>query len=167
MLSKLEAIMKKIIIATMFLFLFSCSSLPNKSGELNKNCFFNESLMSNTQVFNVYFDFNKSSVRLAEKQQLAILIEALKASPENLKISLLGYTDSVGSSKVNKELAKKRVGSVKKFILDQGFKNLDLVEGVGKTSLKNQCNLLKHKSERNECNEEFRRVEVIVYYKTN
>lgn len=145
--------------------LISCQAVNTNKSDVSKSCFFNEKLMKDTMVFNVFFDFNKYNISASEKQQLFMVVEALKASPEGAKVSLLGYTDQVGKPSYNKRLAENRVKAVKQFIKSHGFKNIDLVEGVGESRLKNDCNDLKNKSERNDCNDEFRRVEVSIYPK--
>lgn len=157
--------MKKIVFIFLLIGLASCQAVNTRNSDISKSCLFNETLMKDTMVLNVFFDFNKYNISASEKQQLLMVVEALKASPEGAKVSLLGYTDRVGNAAYNKRLAENRVKAVKSFIESQGFKNIDVVEGVGESQLRSYCNELKSKSERNECNDEFRRVEVIIYPK--
>ncbi len=157
--------MKQIMFIFLLFGLMSCQAVNTHNSDISKSCLFNEKLMKDTMVFNVFFDFNKYNISASEKQQLVMVVEALKASTEGAKVSLLGYTDRIGNTDYNKRLAENRVKAVKNFIESHGFKNIDLVEGVGASQLKSECNTLKSKSERNDCNDEFRRVEVIIYPK--
>lgn len=144
--------------------LSGCGQFINThSSKINKNCIFNERLMQNTQVFNVYFDFNQHNLSPLEKEQLSELIEILKTNQNEEKISLLGYTDTIGTTKYNKLLAQQRTQAVKKFLISNGINNIDVSIGIGKTHLPNKCNSIKNKKQRNECNQDFRRVEIIVY----
>mgnify|MGYP005843306535 CR=1 FL=1 len=144
--------------------LSGCGQFINThSSQINKSCIFNERLMQNTQVFNIYFDFDHYKITPLEKEQLSELIEILKTNKNEEKISLLGYTDSVGSRKYNRILAEKRTAEVKSFLINNGINNIDYTAGIGKTHLPAKCDLIKNKKQRNDCNQDFRRVEIIVY----
>jgi OOP family OmpA-OmpF porin len=86
--------------------------------------------------FIVYFDFDKSSLTAAAKQ---ILDEAAVAYSQNkpVKISVTGYTDTVGTVAYNLALSVRRADSVRDYLKAKGVPvdTMD-VEGKGKTNLR-------------------------------
>jgi len=65
--------------------------------------------------FHVNFDTDKSTIRPADLAELQKGVEFVKQNP-NVKIHLVGYTDSRGSAKYNQKLSERRAESVKKYI---------------------------------------------------
>jgi len=81
----------------------------------------------------VYFRHGESSVPAYAQARLDNLSAFLKAHPQ-LKISLKGYTDSLGSSDFNTALAQARVDGVKTMLMAQGIDSQRLTsEAVGET----------------------------------
>lgn len=65
--------------------------------------------------FHVNFDTDKYTIRPADLAELQKGVEFVKQNPD-VKIHLVGYTDSRGSAKYNQKLSEKRAESVKKYI---------------------------------------------------
>ncbi|TRZ98568.1 MAG: OmpA family protein [Deltaproteobacteria bacterium] len=65
--------------------------------------------------FQVNFDTDKYTIRPADLAELQKGVEFVKQHPD-LKIHLVGYTDSRGSAKYNQKLSEKRAEAVKKYI---------------------------------------------------
>lgn len=65
--------------------------------------------------FHVNFDTDKSVIRPADLAELQKGVEFVKQNPD-LKIHLVGYTDSRGSAKYNQKLSERRAESVKKYL---------------------------------------------------
>jgi outer membrane protein OmpA-like peptidoglycan-associated protein len=63
----------------------------------------------------VNFDTNKYTIRPADLAELQKAVEFVKQNPD-VKIQLVGYTDSRGNAKYNQKLSEKRAESVKKYI---------------------------------------------------
>ncbi len=71
------------------------------------------------EVSNVFFDFNSSSVPDSMTNYLGLLADHLSKNKE-LKVSLYGYTDNVGSKKFNLSLSEKRAVAIKDFLILKG-----------------------------------------------
>jgi OmpA-OmpF porin, OOP family len=86
--------------------------------------------------FIVYFDFDKSSLTAAARQ---ILDEAAAAYMQNkpVRISVTGYTDTVGTVAYNLALSVRRADAVRDYLRGKGVPvdAMD-VEGKGKTNLR-------------------------------
>jgi OOP family OmpA-OmpF porin len=70
-------------------------------------------------TLHVNFDFNKATVRSADEAQLQQAIDFVKKYP-GYKISIDGYTDSIGSEKYNLGLSERRAAAVKEYLLKHG-----------------------------------------------
>jgi len=69
---------------------------------------------------NVYFDFDKSTLRPESKTELDRLVSLLEALPE-LKIELSGHTDNYGSRSYNKSLSENRAMAVVQYLVAAGI----------------------------------------------
>jgi len=79
----------------------------------------------------VFFDYDKSFLTKSAKTKLDDNIWVLKHKPE-MNISVRGYTDSRGSYKYNKALAKRRTTSVKKYLIKHGInKERIIIDPIG------------------------------------
>lgn len=69
----------------------------------------------------IYFDFGKDSIR---KQSTKTLAEAARIFNEypDIKVDISGHTDNVGNAEYNKDLARRRAESVKRYLVDRGVK---------------------------------------------
>jgi outer membrane protein OmpA-like peptidoglycan-associated protein len=82
---------------------------------------------------NLFFDFNKSSLR---KESYPELDRVIKLLNENLQmeIEISGHTDNVGSDEINNKLSQDRSMSVKAYILSKGIASERIIsKGYGKT----------------------------------
>jgi hypothetical protein len=69
---------------------------------------------------NVYFDFDKSTLRPESKAELDRLVSLLNALPD-LKIELSGHTDIKGSASYNKKLSEDRAMAVVQYLVGAGI----------------------------------------------
>ena len=67
----------------------------------------------------VLFAFGKYDLRPAAREALAKLSGIVLGHP-GLKLSVEGYTDSIGSDEVNQTLSEKRAGAVRDYLVQQG-----------------------------------------------
>ncbi len=78
---------------------------------------------------NVFFDFNKYSLRTESEIELNRLVKFLVDNPK-IKIELSGHTDSRGSAAYNKKLSLNRAKSVVDYLIKKGISK-DRLEYVG------------------------------------
>ena len=111
---------------------------------------------------NVYFDFNKSTLSVAEKKKLDEVSKIIAASKEVGSIDIVGYADPVGSASYNKKLSAKRASTVKAYLSKKGLKtNNVMVEGLGESNSA-KCDVAKGKASKEliACLAKDRRVEI-------
>ena len=70
-------------------------------------------------TLHVNFDFNKATVRRPDDADLQKAIDFVKKYPD-FKISLVGYTDSIGRDAYNQRLSEKRAAAVKDYLVKHG-----------------------------------------------
>lgn len=87
---------------------------------------------------NIFFDFDKSSLRPESKEGLDELIELLEQNP-NVSIELSSHTDRKGTDDYNNKLSQRRADAVMHYLIEVGGINKDRLTSVGKgkTSPKN------------------------------
>lgn len=69
---------------------------------------------------NIFFDFDKSTLRPESKKELENLLGIMQDNP-TIKVELSGHTDSKGSAEYNKGLSLRRSQAVVKYLLDKGI----------------------------------------------
>ncbi len=69
---------------------------------------------------NIFFDFNKASLRPESYTELNRLVKQLKDMP-TVKIEISGHTDNIGSAAYNKTLSESRAKSVVDYLLENGI----------------------------------------------
>ena len=76
------------------------------------------------------FDYNSANI----KDEYNPILEKVKKYIEekNLKVSIIGYTDSKGTKSYNKELSLRRAESVEERLIDLGLSPERIIETVGK-----------------------------------
>lgn len=113
----------------------------------------------------VYFDFNRSSIRGNERQELDELAARLKEFNNIEDVSIVGTADRVGGDAYNVRLSQKRANNVKNYLAARGISVRGAtVEALGESAPVTQCaSDLKH-SELVACLQEDRRVEVRLHY---
>jgi len=81
--------------------------------------------------YGIYFDVNKDVVKPESYPTIKEIASILKDSP-NLKIKIVGYTDSDGDDKSNLELSKRRAASVKNVLVKDFGIDATKIETDGK-----------------------------------
>jgi len=71
-------------------------------------------------IKNVFFDFDKSSIKLKEKKKLDTITYLMEEHPK-LKVEIIGHTDSKGSEKYNKKLSIRRAEAVAQYLKKQNI----------------------------------------------
>lgn len=97
-------------------------------------------IVANTiAIENIYFDFNKTSIKTESTLSLNKILEVLNANPE-MKIAINAHTDSRGSDKYNMILSEKRAQEAKQYLIKKGI-NSDRLEakGYGETKPLSNC----------------------------
>lgn len=106
-----------------------------------------------------------ASIQPKGHEEIQAFAESIKTNNEATSIEVAGYTDPVGSAKVNQALSQKRANTVK-LALQKGGVTLPIkAVGYGATNLVvTNCDGLKG-AKRNQCNQPNRRVVISVYGK--
>lgn len=82
---------------------------------------------------NIFFDYNKATLRPESYPELNKVVELLNSNP-NLKVEISGHTDSKGSDDYNLKLSQARAKSVVDYIISQGIPPNRLIDkGYGET----------------------------------
>lgn len=82
---------------------------------------------------NIYFDFDKTSLKNQSFQELNKVVEFLKENP-SLEIEISGHTDNKGSDEYNQTLSQGRSESVVSYIISQGIDSYRLTaHGYGES----------------------------------
>jgi outer membrane protein OmpA-like peptidoglycan-associated protein len=66
---------------------------------------------------NIFFDFDKTTLRPESMMELNTLVEFLKSNP-SIKAQISGHTDSKGSDRYNVNLSEGRAASVRSYLLE-------------------------------------------------
>jgi len=69
---------------------------------------------------NIFFDFNKATLRPESKTELKNVIEFLQQNP-SVTIEISGHTDNVGSYEYNQSLSERRAKAVVDYLVEQGI----------------------------------------------
>ncbi|MFT6360261.1 MAG: outer membrane protein OmpA-like peptidoglycan-associated protein [Paraglaciecola sp.] len=92
------------------------------------------------RLVHVYFDFDKSSLRLDESLADLQGLKRILMDNANYTAELRGHTDSRGRTGYNKTLSVRRAKAVVKWLVDNGLdKNRLVAVGLGETQLVNNC----------------------------
>ena len=68
----------------------------------------------------IYFDFNKTDIKSGEIAKLQDICNILQSNPD-MKVSIKGWTDTVGGTAVNKRISLRRAEVVKAWLVGQGI----------------------------------------------
>ncbi len=91
---------------------------------------------SGTEIHNIFFDFDKATLRPESHTELKYWIALLKKYPK-LKIEIGGHTDSVGTTNYNHRLSQQRADAVRQYMIDNGIAARRLIAiGYGATKPK-------------------------------
>ena len=80
-------------------------------------------------VQNILYDFNSVYPKGEYYQRLNNISRVLREKGE-LKVQLIGHTDSIGSQEVNEEVARMRVRNIQRYLTERGVSN-DRIEILG------------------------------------
>ncbi len=69
----------------------------------------------------VYFDFDKATLKPGAKEKLSKLTGILLAYPGNYRIEIEGHTDSIGSDEYNQRLSESRAMAVRDYLTQAGL----------------------------------------------
>ena len=88
---------------------------------------------------NIFFEFGKSELNRKSQNELNRLVDILKQN-ESIKLQLIGFTDSIGSSKDNQTLSENRAKEVYKYLINNGILK-NRLEYIGKGEIKSNKNI--------------------------
>ena len=84
---------------------------------------------------NIFYDYNKATLRESSANELKKVIELLNANPK-MKIEFSAHTDSRGSDSYNKNLSQQRAQSCMDYLVKNGVTSTRLIaKGYGETQL--------------------------------
>lgn len=91
------------------------------------------------QLVNIYYDYDRATIRSDAKSALDDLVMLLKYYPE-MKIRLTSHTDARGKKGYNMRLSKRRAEAVVRYLIDHGIgKGRLQAKGMGERVMINDC----------------------------
>lgn len=94
---------------------------------------------TNIIVENIYFDYNKTTIKKESTLALDKIYDVLIVNPE-MKITINAHTDSRGSEQYNLLLSEKRSYSALQYLVKKGIaKDRVMSKGYGETQLLSKC----------------------------
>ncbi|MEQ9427077.1 MAG: OmpA family protein [Cyclobacteriaceae bacterium] len=88
---------------------------------------------------NIYYNYNKASIREDAKVELDKLVKILVDNP-TIEIELDSHTDARGNDKYNQDLSQRRAESAVAYLISQGIaKERVVAHGFGEERLVNRC----------------------------
>ncbi|MEP5341107.1 MAG: OmpA family protein [Algibacter sp.] len=94
-----------------------------------------------TELYPIYFDFNKSAIREDGTVELDRIVGLMMTTYPNMVIKIESHTDSRGSAKYNYKLSVERANSTYKYLVSKGVDASRITEynGYGEEKLANKC----------------------------
>ena len=90
-------------------------------------------------IENIYFDFNKSTIKKESELSLNKIVEVLKNNT-GMSISINAHTDSKGSDTYNQTLSESRAKSAYQYLIKKGIPASQLTyKGFGESELLEKC----------------------------
>ena len=80
----------------------------------------------------IYFDFNRTDINQSEKSKLDDILRTLKENP-NMKVTITGWCDTIGSKAANRYISRQRAEGVKRWLIKKGI-NASRISAVGNGS---------------------------------
>jgi len=81
------------------------------------------------------FDFDQAVLRAEDKRRLDEALVQIKKLPEDATIQVIGYTDSIGSEKYNKDLSMRRAQAAQEYLVSNGVDQKRIViSGMGESN---------------------------------
>ncbi len=91
------------------------------------------------KIDNIYFDYNKSTIKEESFEVLDVIVEYLKKN-STIRVELSAHTDSRGSDSYNLRLSSKRAASAVGHLIEKGIDKSRLIpKGYGEKKLVNKC----------------------------
>jgi outer membrane protein OmpA-like peptidoglycan-associated protein len=88
---------------------------------------------------NLYYDYNKTTLRPGAIHELDVVYELMRRYPE-MEIELSAHTDCRGSAPFNQRLSDARAESAKNYLISRGIQpNRISASGFGESRLRNHC----------------------------
>jgi outer membrane protein OmpA-like peptidoglycan-associated protein len=88
---------------------------------------------------NIYYDFNKSSIRRGAATDLEALAKLMERYP-SMMVELGAHTDSRGPADYNQDLSERRAAAAKEFMVQRGIAPERIrTVGYGESKLRNHC----------------------------
>lgn len=82
-------------------------------------------------IDNLHFAFNSANLTTTDKSVLDLVAKRLSQEAPNAKLSLVGFTDSVGSDAYNLKLSEQRAISVANYLVAAGVPQANIVAVAG------------------------------------
>ena len=79
-----------------------------------------ENLKNGIVLNNIFFNYNKATLRPESKTELENLIKLMNDNP-NIKIEISGHTDNIGSAAYNQKLSESRAKAVVDYLIEHGI----------------------------------------------
>ena len=97
------------------------------SGHAKKLC---KEKVIDRMTLTINFDFDKSTIRQSDKEQLQTAIAMIKKYPGS-RVRIEGHTDWTGTNEYNQSLSVRRSIATKKYIVSSGSLNARKISAVG------------------------------------
>jgi peptidoglycan-associated lipoprotein len=115
---------------------FELTTDPDERNETYYVDFYLSPIFKPTVVENIFYDFDKATLRPESKEALDDIIKVLNDNP-NITIEMGAHTDRKGSEKYNEGLAQRRAQSVVDYLIEAGIPPERLTaKGYGKSEPK-------------------------------
>jgi peptidoglycan-associated lipoprotein len=108
-------------------------SVPNEEKDtVHYVDFYLSSISKPTLIHNIFYDFNKATLRSESKTALDGIVNMLNDNPTAI-IELSAHTDRVGSNEYNENLSQRRAQAVVDYLIGEGIESERLIaKGYGK-----------------------------------
>ena len=107
-------------------------------------------------IENIYFDFNKSTIKKESELSLNKIVEVLKNNT-GMSISINAHTDSKGSDTYNQTLSESRAKSAYQYLIKKGIPASQLTyKGFGESELLEKCEKCSAKQDQTNRRVEFK-----------
>lgn len=93
------------------------------------------------EIDNIYFDFDRSTIREDAATELNKLVDLMKNKYPDLKIEIGAHTDLRGSEEYNESLAEKRAEATRQYLIEEGIEKerIEAAEGFGERKPAVEC----------------------------
>ncbi|WP_445714857.1 OmpA family protein [Flavobacterium sp.] len=122
---------------------YETKKLEVTSGDTEKNILLAQEKAVVTEdaivIENIYFDFNKSTIKQESELSLNKIVDVLKNNT-NMSITINAHTDSKGSAAYNQKLSESRAKAAYQYLIKKGIPANQLsYKGFGESELLEKC----------------------------